>query len=125
MATKVQPRSSHPPNHRTLLAATLLLPSRPAQPVPAQPSRPPPHTLTLRLLLRLHCYAAADIGVYLPWCSCYQNPRDKAHILPYVRSQQRATMWYVHSLTTVFLVSDVPEGSTPLMKRGWVRTPSH
>ena len=39
--------------------------------------------------------------------------------MPYVRSQQRAAVWFVHSLTTVLLCTEVPEGSTPLIKRGW------
>ena len=54
-----------------------------------------------------------------PILSAAAQPRNLQKIKAYRRAQRLAPLWFAHSLTTVFLCTDVPRGGTPFLRRGW------
>lgn len=59
------------------------------------------------------------VGVFFDWVSLYQDPRDSSEERAFKRSLKLASLWYAHSLTTVYLVTNTPEDSVAYHDRGW------
>ena len=48
-----------------------------------------------------------------------QEPREGDQLDSFKRSLKFINLWYGHSLTTVYLVTDQPDGVIPYHERGW------
>jgi Leucine-rich repeat (LRR) protein len=88
---------------------------------------PDPEGFTLALIARalrehqhvFERFGYDDIGVFIPWCSCFQPPRAPYEVSGFQRSQRLVSLWFTHSLVTVFLCTAVPPGQLPFLARGW------
>jgi hypothetical protein len=64
-------------------------------------------------------HGVVDVGVFFDYASLYQAPRSPIEDECFKRSLHSVNLWYAHALTTVYLVTDTPEGLTAYHDRGW------
>jgi len=61
-----------------------------------------------------------DMGLFIDWCSLFQEPRaTPAMLTAFKGSLAHINVWYAHYLTTVYFVTDEPDGIIPYKARGW------
>jgi len=65
-----------------------------------------------------------DFGVFLDWCSLYQEPRSPSELRSFKLSLQFINLWYAHELTQVYMLTKLPLGYeessvVPYGERGW------
>merc|ERR1712139_371968 len=58
-------------------------------------------------------------GIFLDWCSLFQQVRSAEQNESFGRSLKHINIWYAHVKTLVLLVTKVPAGVRPYDKRGW------
>jgi hypothetical protein len=90
---------------------------------------PDPHGVTLRIIARKleeflpMCakYGVADVGVFLDWASLYQQPFTSgcSEYTAFRASLSRINLWFAHSLTTVWCVTETEKEVVPYHNRGW------
>merc|ERR1712178_78958 len=64
-----------------------------------------------------------DFAMFLDWPSMYQNPRSPSEQETFKRSLSHVNLWYASSITSVWMLTGVPDGYEirPYAKRGWPR----
>jgi len=65
-------------------------------------------------------YVCDDIGMFWDYASLYQGEdRSQEEKESFQRGLQNVNLWYGHQLTTVWMLTRVPDGVKPYTQRGW------
>jgi len=71
-------------------------------------------------------YGIKEVGVFVDWSSLYQPPYESTEqYKAFKTALATINLWYAHSLTTVFMVTDNPKGVVKYHDRGWTSFEYH
>jgi len=62
-----------------------------------------------------------NLAVFIDWCSVPQRPMNQQDLAIFQRGLKFCDIWYAHSLTEVWMLTDTPQGITPYEDRGWTK----
>lgn len=85
---------------------------------------PDPEGETFRLVVETlndywSMFNTEDMGIFIDYCSLYQQPRSDAMQVAFEKSLETMSLWYGHALTTVWLVTETPDSILSYWDRGW------
>lgn len=66
-----------------------------------------------------HKVGLESLAVFIDWCSMPQAPRSDQEEIAYKRASSRIGLCFAHWMTEVWLLTQVPQGTTPFEDRGW------
>jgi len=58
-------------------------------------------------------------AVFLDWCSLPQHPRSDEEVSRFEQALEEVELWYAHSATVVWMLTEVPSGGLAYKDRGW------